>query len=174
MNHINLEALDRTIAAFKSDPSKALKENILTGEWAVGDEGGPQFQSQLSFEKGSVTLSMDNPGPMGGSGLAPGPLQYCLFGMASCFAGTFMMVAAQAGVVVEHLGIKVENKVDMTRPLGITQNPLTDGVRITLTVKSAASKDVLDGLEEQSRQQCPAVYCLTNPIPIAISLIREG
>ena len=173
MNHINLEALGKTVASFRADPSKARKENTLTGEWNPG-ESGPQFQSSLSFEKGSVTMSMDNPEAMGGTGSAPGPLQYCLFGMASCFSGTFMMVAAQEGVRVERLGIKVENTVDMTRPLGITQNPLTDGVRITLTVKSAASKEILEKLEERSRQQCPAVYCLTNPIPLAISLVREG
>lgn len=172
MNHINLEALNRTIAAFKSDPSKARKENVLTGEWNL-DESVPQFQSQLSFEKGSVTLAVDNPEPMGGTGLAPGPLQYCLFGMASCFSGTFMMVAAQEGVRIDRLSIKVENTVDMTRPLGITRNPLTDGVKITLTVKSPASKEVLGDLEERSRQQCPAVYCLTTPIPLNIALVME-
>ncbi|MHB1605569.1 MAG: OsmC family protein [Leptospirales bacterium] len=173
MNHINLEALNRTIAAFKSDPSKARKENILTGEWNLG-ESGPQFQSHLSFEKGSATLAMDNPEAMGGTGLAPGPLQYCLFGMASCFSGTFMMVAAQEGVRIDRLTIKVENTVDMTRPLGITQNPLTDGVKITMTVKSSASKEVLDRLERSSSRQCPAVYCLTNPIPLNIELVREA
>jgi uncharacterized OsmC-like protein len=173
MNHVNLNALEKTLAAFTADPSKAKRENVLTGEWNVSGSG-PQFSARVSFEKGSAVLEMDNPEPMGGTGLAPGPLQYCLFGMASCFAGTFMMVATQEGVAVDHLSIRVENTVDMTRPLGLTKNPLTDGVRIALTVKSSASQEVLEAIERRSREQCPAVYCLTNPIPLAITLVRSA
>ena len=173
MNHVNLEALKKTLAAFTADPSKAKKENVLAGDWNMAGTG-PQFSARVSFEKGSAVLEMDNPEPMGGTGLAPGPLQYCLFGMASCFAGTFMMVATQEGVAVESLSIRVENTVDMTRPLGLTRNPLTDGVKITLTVKSPASQEVLEAIEQRSREQCPAVYCLTKPIPLTIALVRAA
>jgi hypothetical protein len=62
----------------------------------------------------------------------------------------------------------------MTRPLGITKNPLTDGVRIRLFVTSLSPEKVLREIEEQSRDQCPAVWCLTNPIPLSIDLVREG
>lgn len=173
MNHVNLDALSKTIELFRLDPSKAKKENAIEGTWETRGSGA-QFHADLVFEEGSLKLEMDNPRAMGGGGKAPGPLQYCLFGMASCFAGTFMMVAAQSGVEVERLRIRVENVVDMTRPLGITKNPLTDGVRIRLFVTSPAPEKVLRKLEEQSRDQCPAVWCLTNPIPLSIDLVREG
>ncbi|MCL4461077.1 MAG: OsmC family protein [Nitrospirae bacterium] len=172
MNHVNLEALEKTIALFRAEPGKARKENVLEGEWNTKG-AGPQFHADLAFEGGKLALEMDNPRAMGGEGLAPGPLQYCLFGMASCFAGTFMMVAAQQGVEIRRLRIRVENVVDMTRPLGISHNPLTDGVRIRLSVSSPSSEVVLQKIEEQSREQCPAVWCLTNPIPLSIALERE-
>ncbi len=172
MNHVNLEALNKTIALFRSEPAKARKENVLEGEWNTKGPGA-QFRADLVFEGGKLALEMDNPKAMGGDGLAPGPLQYCLFGMASCFAGTFMMVAAQQDVEIRRLKIRVENTVDMTRPLGITRNPLTDGVRILLSVSSPSPEAVLRKIEEQSREQCPAVWCLTNPIPLSIALERE-
>lgn len=172
MNHVNLDAVKKTIEIFSREPEKALKENVLNGEWVTG-ASGPQFKADLTFEKGSAVLTMDNPTPMGGTGSAPNPLQYCLFGMASCFASTYVMVATQKGVEIEKLSIQVKNTVDMTRPLGISKNPLTEGIKITLTVKSKASGEVLKEIEDLSREQCPAVYCITNPIPLSVELIAE-
>jgi uncharacterized OsmC-like protein len=172
MNHVNLDAIRKTVEVFTKEPEKAVKENVVNGEWVM-EESGPQFKATLSYEKGSATLTMDNPTPMGGTGSAPNPLQFCLFGMASCFASTYVMVATQKGVVIDKLSIQVKNTVDMTRPLGISQNPLTDGVRISLTVKSKANESLLKEIEAHSREQCPAVYCLTNPIPLSIELITE-
>jgi uncharacterized OsmC-like protein len=83
------------------------------------------------------------------------------------------MVATQKGVEIEKLSIQVKNTVDMTRPLGISKNPLTEGIKITLTVKSKASGEVLKEIEDLSREQCPAVYCITNPIPLSVELIAE-
>lgn len=172
MNHVNLDAIKKTIEVFLKEPAKAIKENVVNGEWVM-EESGPQFKANLSYENGSAVLTMDNPTPMGGTGSAPNPLQYCLFGTASCFASTYVMVATQKGVAIEKLSIQVKNTVDMTRPLGISKNPLTEGVKITLTVKSKASEGLLKEIENLSREQCPAVYCLTNPIPLSIELINE-
>ena len=169
MNHINEKALGKTIEMFSKEPEKAVKEFSVEGEWIL-EEGAPQFRSRIPFERGEATLSMDNPTPMGGSGSAPNPLQYCLFGLASCFASTYMMVATQKGVAIDRLSVRVENRVDMTRPLGLSDNPLTEGVRILLRVTSEAEETVLREIEELSRKSCPAVYCLTQPIPFTVEV----
>jgi len=41
---------------------------------------------------------------MGGEGLAPDPIQYCLYGLAACYAGTFAGLAAAQGVSWRSLG----------------------------------------------------------------------
>lgn len=108
MNHVNEKTLGKTIEMFSKEPAKAVKEFSVEGEWIL-EEGFPQFRSRVPFESGEVTLLMDNPTPMGGSGSAPNPLQYCLFGLASCFASTYMMVATQKGVTIDRLSVRVEN-----------------------------------------------------------------
>jgi uncharacterized OsmC-like protein len=108
MNHVNEKALGKTIDMFSKEPEKAIKEFSVEGEWIL-EEGAPQFRARIPFENGEVTLAMDNPTPMGGSGSAPNPLQYCLFGLASCFASTYMMVATQKGVTIDRLSVRVEN-----------------------------------------------------------------
>ena len=82
-----------------------------------------------------------------------------------------MMVATQKGVAIDRLSVRVENPVDMTRPLGLSENPLTKGVRILLKVSGRAEEAVLREIEDASRKSCPAVYCLTQPIPLEIEAV---
>ena len=173
MNHVNENALRKTIETFSAQPEKAIKEFSVEGEWDL-EEGRAQFRANTLFENGTTLLEMDNPTPMGGGGKAPNPLQYCLFGLASCFASTYMMVATQKGVAIEKLSVRVSNRVDMTRPLGLSENPLTEGVNISLHVKSNAGRETLDEIEDMSRKSCPAVYCLTQPIPLSIDVVSEA
>ncbi len=170
MNHVNGNALGKTVDLFSREPEKAVKDFAVEGEWVL-EEGRPQFSSRVSFEGGAIDLEMDNATPMGGSGRAPNPIQYCLFGLASCFASTYMMVATRRGVTIDRLWVRVENRVDMTRPLGLSENPLTQGVRILLKVSGKAEEAVLREIEESSRNSCPAVYCLTQPIPLEIEAV---
>ena len=170
MNHVNENALGKTIELFSREPEKAIKEFTVEGDWVL-EEGRPQFVARVPFEGGTIDLAMDNATPMGGSGSAPNPLQYCLFGLASCFASTYMMVATQKGVAIDRLSVRVENPVDMTRPLGLSENPLTKGVRILLKVSGRAEEAVLREIEDASRKSCPAVYCLTQPIPLEIEAV---
>lgn len=107
INHVNLNILKKTIETFSSGPEKAVKEFSVEGELGFR-RGGPQFRANAPFENGTTLLEMDNLTPMGDGGKAPNPLQCCLFGLASCFASTYMMVATQKGVAIEKLSVKVE------------------------------------------------------------------
>ena len=110
---------------------------------------------------------------MGGRGLAPDPIQYCLYGMAACYAGTFVSVATAEGIALQRLRVSVENKVDLTRTLGLSSNPIVEGVQVTLTVAADAPQEKLNQIEALARDRCPGVYCLVNPIQLTTSLITE-
>ena len=110
---------------------------------------------------------------MGGMGLAPDPIQYCLYGMAACFAGTFVSIATMEGIPLRGLKITVENKVDLTRTLGLSSNPIVEAVDVTLTVVSDVSREKLQQIEALASDRCPGVYCLTNPIPLSTRFVVE-
>lgn len=165
INNINTAAAGKFLEEAKKDPQVTKKTKRVEGEW-VFEEGRPQFRATLAYKEGESIAESDFAPFMGGMGLAPDPIQYCLFGMAACYAGTFVSIAAMEGVELSSLNVAVENKVDLSRSLGLSDNPIVEEVVVTLSVTSDAPQDTLDNIEELARQRCPGVYCLTNPIPL--------
>ncbi len=168
VNNVDVEKLKATVEAVSADLSKAKKVNRIEGEWNTGE--GSQFRATVQFEGGRMTLEADQPGFLGGGGTQPGPMIYCLYGSASCYAATFATMAAMEGIELKKMTIVAEAAVDFSRVFGLSDNPIAEGVKFTLTVDSDASADKLRELEELSKQKCPAVYCLTNPIPLTTEL----
>ena len=165
LNNINTKAMGQFVEQVKADPSQAKKSKRVEGEW-VFEEGKPQFQATLAYKEGERVVEADFAPFMGGTGLAPDPIQYCLYGTASCFAGTFVALATQEGIALKNLKIAVENKVDLTRSLGLSNNPIVEGVEITLSVETDAPHEKVKALEVLTRERCPGIYCLVNPIPL--------
>ena len=69
----------------------------LRGEWRT-DATLPQFGATVKFPKGEPVLEADFPPFLSGDGRAPSPLIYCFYGALSCYASTYAMQAAMAGV----------------------------------------------------------------------------
>ena len=168
LNNVNVEKLKVTIADVQKDLAKAKKTNKVEGEWNLA--GGAQFKAEVSFENGKITLEADQPGFLGGGGTKPGPMIYCLYGSASCYVATFATMAAMEGIALKKLKVIAESNIDFSKVFGLSDNPIAEKVKFTLFVESDAPKDKIKELEELSRQRCPAVYCLTNPIPLETEL----
>ena len=171
-NNINLEALGKYFEEVKKDPSQAKKTKRVDGEWVL-EQGRPQFKAELNFEQGSEIIQSDFAPFMGGWGSRPDPIQYCLYGLASCFAGTFAAIASQEGVVLKKFKVSVENKIDLSRTLGLSENPIVEEMILTSVIESDASKDKIAEIMDLAVQRCPGVYCLTKPIPLKTNLVIE-
>ena len=63
-----------------------------------------------------------------------------------------------------------ENKVNLSRALGLGNEPIVEKVKLSVEVLSEAEKDVLKEIESLAKERCPGVYCLTNPIKLDIEL----
>ena len=170
MNHMNLEAMARFMEEVKQDYSKAKKSKKIECSWNF-NEGEPQIEAKVLHPRGETILRSDFAPFMGGEGLVPDPIQYCLFGLAACFAGTFMSMATMMGIKINDLRVSAENFTDLSKTLGLTDNPIVERVKIVITVKSYAKEEQLKELEKMARERCPGVYCLVNPIPLETELV---
>src|SRR3989344_1690741 len=168
MNNINLEKVGAFVEEVKKDKSKALKVKRVEGNWNLED-GKVQFVSTLEHANGSTIVEADAPPFMGGSGLKPDPVQYCLFGLAACFAQTFASIAAEDGIELKKLKVTAENKVNLSRALGLSNEPIVEGVKLIVEV-SNSDKDKLKEIGQLAKERCPGVYCLTNPIKLDIEM----
>ena len=82
-----------------------------------------------------------------------------------------MSTAATMGIKVEGLKVSAENSLDFSKTIGLTKNPITEKVKIVVEVKSGATQAQLKDVEKLSRERCPGVYCLVNPIPLELELV---
>jgi len=170
-NNVELERLRQTREQFERDPASARRTQVLEGEWVLGN-GAPQFRAILQYEHGQSVLEMDNPSFMGGGGTLPGPMHYCFSGLAACYASTFAIVAAELGLELRQLRVRVEADVNFLRTFGLADAPTMEEVRVQLLIDSPASDEQLQHAEELARQRCPVVYTLTHPIRLQTSWQR--
>lgn len=168
INNVDVDKVNATVDNVKKDLTVAKKLNKIEGDWNVGQ--GSQFRATVQFEGGKATLEADQPSFLGGGGTQPGPMIYCLYGSASCYAATFATMAAMSGITLRKLKVVAESSLDFSKVFGLSNNPITEKVKFTLFVESDAPAAKLRELEELSKERCPAVFCLTNPIPLETDL----
>lgn len=170
-NNVNVQKLQETRQNLEKDLQRAKKVNVIEGKWNVHD--GAQFEADVNCEGGKITLQCEQPAFLGGNGAHPGPMLYCLYGFASCFTATYAAVAAQENVELKSLRVKAESHVDFSRVFGLTENPPVEKVSITLFVQSDAPQEKLQEIEKLAQKRCPAIYCITNPVPLSTQIVIE-
>jgi len=164
-NNVNLDALQVFSETIQKDPSKGKRTNKIEGTWNL-ETGKPQFSAEISYKEGKLTLEADQPPFSGGGGTRPGPMHYCLFGLASCYTATFATIAAQEGVELKSLKVEVESDVSFAKVFGVSDAPIIEEVRIELQVESEAGEEKIDEIAKLAEERCPGVYCMTNPVPL--------
>jgi uncharacterized OsmC-like protein len=169
---INFKAVETFVADVKQDPNLALKQKQILGQCNFKD-GQPHFEATVEFAKGSTVLTSDQPPFMGGGGTAPDPILYCLYGTASCFAGTMMMIVAQHGLQVNRMAVTAYNQVDLTKPLGLGDHAIVTKVGLRVQYSGTASETEMQAAVDEATETCPGAYCVTHKIPLETSLVRE-
>jgi uncharacterized OsmC-like protein len=172
MNHVNVESLEKLVQAIKEDPANAKITPKVKGEW-IFEDGQPQFRSIMDVEGGAFTIEADMPTKLGGWGSAPGPLNYCLYGLASCYAYTFASLATMEGVTLTKLEVEAESHIDISKAMGLSDNPIVEEVRWKVIVDSDADEETIERLKNLAEERCPAVNCLTNPVKLKIEVEGE-
>jgi len=168
MNNINVQEMEKFVSTIQEDPAQARKTKRVTGSWAF-EEGKPQFVSTLEYAKGNMVLSAELPPFAGGWGTSPDPVQYCLYGLAACFAVTFAATAASEGMQLTRLKVTAQNWMDLRKQMGLTDEDIIDKVKFTVHAEGA-SRDKLARILALAEQRCPGVECITRAIPLEVEL----
>jgi len=172
MKNVDLKSVSKFIEDAKKDETLLRREMKVKVIWNF-DENSPQMFSELQFPKGKIKLECDGAPFAGGGGRAPNPIQFCLFGMASCFLGTFAAIAAEHNLKIDSLEVTAENEVNLKRPLGLSDDPVVEKIKMTIEVKSDEPEEKINLVKEIAMKRCPAVYCITNPIPLEIDVSKK-
>ena len=171
MHNVNTDALNQTIAQAEQDPG-ALRQNVsFDGAWQT-EANRPQFRATIPVPNGEpFVFEADFPPPMGGTGSAPNPLAYCFWGGLACYAMTYAQEAARQGVELRSVTARTEAEVDMSRALGVTDNPPVERIDWHLEVDADAPREQLEELKRIADEHCPGVYCVRNPVELTTHLV---
>ena len=173
MHNVRVDVARATAERAKTDPSAAQLAVDLRGEWRV-DDLRPQFGATVKFAKGETTLEADFPAFLSGDGRAPSPLIYCFYGALSCYASTFAMQAAMAGVAIDGLTARLRLTVDFRGALAVADVAPMDLFRFELEVRSSASDADLDRIKALAVSRCPAIWAMDHQVPYEITVRRAG
>lgn len=171
MHNVRVENAKQTAEKARSDPAAAQLNVDLAGEWRL-DESKPQFGGTVKFPKGETLLEADFPPFLSGDGRAPSPLIYCFFGALSCYASTFAMQAAMAGVELKGLRARLRLNVDFRGALGVADAQPLDTFRFELAVDTAASDADIERIKRLAEERCPAIWAMDHPVPHTIEVSR--
>jgi len=165
INRINVEVFKGTIENAKKDPSSTLKKLEIEGIWRLDEQAGPQFETILKTENaGDILVQSDETIILGGGGTAPNPVQYCIGGLLSCYAATFVKWATMEGILLKSFKIKGTASMDLSAALGLSENPPISDLQMELIIESDTSMEKLREINEIAKKRCPGYYCLTHGI----------
>ena len=167
MNNVN--EMQKFVESVKKDPKQALKEKSVVGEWVFQD-GRPQFVAEIPYQKGKVSLSCELPPFAGGWGSSPDPLQYCLYGLAACFATTFIATATNENVELKSLRVTAWNHVDLRKQVGLSKEYIIQKVGLKVHVEADVSRATIENLLKLAEERCPGAECVTRSIPLLVEI----
>ncbi len=110
--------------------------------------------------------------PFGGTGLAPDPLQYMLFGFAACYTATLAVVAAMEGADLGEVKAVAESDAEVSRLFGLGEHPLMERISVRVAVSAAVDDATLARWAQTARENCPFAFTVPNGVPLETRVER--
>ncbi|MBF8290489.1 MAG: osmotically inducible protein OsmC [Chloroflexi bacterium] len=152
-------------AAFAATPSSALATFRV--------ESRQQLGLRSTVRTRSFTFDVDEPPSLGGTDLAPSPVEYVLAALATCQEITYRLHADALGIPLDGVAVTLEGDIDLRGFFG-TDEPIRPGfqaIRGTVTLDSPASVGELERLRDHVDTHCPVFDLLSNPTPLHLELL---
>ena len=171
MHNVRVDAAMATAERAGTDPTAAQLKVDLAGEWRP-DAAMPQFGGTVRFPKGETVFEADFPPFLSGEGRAPSPLIYCFWGALSCYASTYAMQAAMAGVPITRLRARLRLTVDFRGALGVSDVDPLDGFLFEVDVETDASEAEVARVKRLADERCPAIWAMDHKVPYTTTVSK--
>ena len=177
LNGVNTPNLFATIDVVKANPPLAKFQFRATNRWIAGTHSRGTIETYFGAgaeqpRKRSFTLEADHPAVLVGEDNAPLPVEYLLYGLASCIISGVANIAAARGVALTEVEATVEGDMDVRGILGLS-NEVRNGyekIRASFTIKGDAPEEKLRQIVEQSRARSAVFDVLTNGVDVEIGV----
>ena len=165
-------SLDTLIA----DTRKAIVGDAANAHAVFTAQGTLVGVTEVDISTGSHTFKVDEPPALGGADAAANPVQYALASLGSCQAITYRFWAAQLGVELDSITVRVEGDLDLHDffDLDDTVRPNLTAIRVEVTVAGPESQQRYAELAAAVDEHCPVLDLFKNPVPVSRALTTAG
>jgi uncharacterized OsmC-like protein len=132
--------------------------------------------TEVDIKTGIHSFKVDEPTALGGANAAANPVQYALASLGSCQAITYRVWAAQLGVKLDSVTVRVEGDLDLRGFYGVDDGVRAglSAVRVEVTVAGPESEERYAELAAAVDEHCPVLDLFQNPVPVSRELVTSG
>ena len=177
LNGVNTPLLFATINAVGANPALAKFQFRATNRWIAGTHTRGTIETfygagSEQAHKRVFTLEADHPAVLTGEDTAPLPVEYLLYGLASCIMSGIANIAAARGVTLTEVEANVEGDMDLRGILGLSADVRNgyEKIRANFTIKGDAPEEKLRQIVEQAKARSAVYDVLTNGAPVEVGI----
>lgn len=177
VNGVNIEALNETIGALKSNPELAKFEFRATNQWITGGHNRSFIQGFYGAgqedESREEPFIFDNGEPpvLLGSNEGANPVEYVLNALAGCMTTTIVLHCAARGIELESVSSSLEGDLDVQGFLGLDDS-VRNGYQ-QIRVKFDIRGDLTEAQKQEVLSfayQSPVFDIITNKVEVMIGM----
>jgi uncharacterized OsmC-like protein len=103
-------------------------------------------------------------------------VQYALASLGACQAITYRVWAAQLGIKLDSVTVRVEGDLDLRGFYGVDDGVRAglSAVRVEVTVAGQESEERYAELAAAVDEHCPVLDLFQNPVPVSRELLTSG
>ncbi|HWN67921.1 MAG TPA: OsmC family protein [Haliangium sp.] len=152
------EVIDGMALAVIEDPTAA-QASYQVDNHLVG-------ATEVHVRAGSHRFVIDEPNDLGGTNLAPNPIEYALASLGSCQAITYRFWAEKLGIPFDRLSIEVDGDIDFRGLLGLSEDvrPGFESVRVTVRITGPSPRAEYERLHAEVERHCPMLDVFRNHV----------
>lgn len=164
LNDVDLDAVGGLARAIVDDAKAAATTWGASVTWTGG------FRSEAAIRDFSPIKS-DEPSGLGGTDLAPNPVEQLLAALGNCLAVGYAANASAAGIELNDVRVELAGDLDLHTFLGLREGHAGfDAIRVAVHIDSDADQEALDELHRKVTATSPVGHTLARAIPVDIRL----
>ncbi|MFT3885810.1 MAG: OsmC family protein [Flavobacteriales bacterium] len=157
-------SLLKTIEAIQHDPRNAQAEFNVSTALAQGVSARARTRQ--------FTIAIDEPEGLGGTDLAPNPVEYVLAALGACQEIVYAAYAAVRGIPLDAVSVEVKGPIDLHGLFGLKEGVAPGFREITYhtVIESPADREDIEALIATVERHCPVLDTLVNPVKVSGSV----
>ena len=179
-NGLDLDKMQSTVEALKSDPALARFQFRASNRWMSGGHNRSTIKgfygAGAEDESRTEAFEFDNGEPpvLLGDNEGANPVEFLLHALAGCVTTTFVLHAAARGMRLRSVSTELEGDLDVQGLLDLDASAAVgyEQIRISMRVDADASDAEVDELIEFTKAHSPVCNTVCRPVPVVLERAR--